>query len=286
MPRTPTRTPCPPAAPAPDPEGASTPDPTEAAPAAPDGREANGRFARGNLGGPGNPFARQTAALRRQLLQAVTQEDMAAICATLILRARAGSVPHVKLLFSYVIGKPTDAVDPDTLDLQEMEQYRQELGMEELVCKVGQAMTPQVACELVQVARPLVMSHVMNSLADQLLDGLPPEHQSDPGDLPGDRQEEAPAPSTNGEIGANEETGEPLAGAETREKAPSTNGEIGPEPQAAGAAPGRAGHPTQRPARTQTDRSAPPWPDGRRPAPREAGGGRPPGGPGGSRPPG
>jgi hypothetical protein len=87
MPRTSTPKPFSPAAPAPDPEDTSPPDPTEAGPAAPDGREANGRFAKGNRGGPGNPFARQTAALRKQLLEAVTKQDMQDLCTMLILRA-------------------------------------------------------------------------------------------------------------------------------------------------------------------------------------------------------
>ena len=44
---------------------ADTPGPP---PAARDGREANGRFAKFNKGGPGNPYARQTAALRKALV--------------------------------------------------------------------------------------------------------------------------------------------------------------------------------------------------------------------------
>jgi hypothetical protein len=294
MPRSPTRKSCSPAAPAPDPEDLSPPDPSEAGPAARDGREANGRFAKGNLGGPGNPFARQTAALRKQLLEAVTKEDMDAICTMLILRARGGSIPHLKLLFSYVIGKPTDAVNPDTLDRQEMEQYRQELGMEDLVLAVGRALTPAFACIVVRAIRPVIMERIGTALADQLLQGVPPEFLPTDPDAETDREDETIAPSPNGEIGAEEEPGEPLAEAEAREEGPSTNGEIGPEAQAAAAAPGRASNGTPRPARTQTDRPAPPWPDGRRPAPpprargpaaRDAGGGRTPGGPGGPRSP-
>ena len=41
-----------------------------------DRRDARGRFARGNGGGPGNPFARQSAALRQALLNAVTPQDL------------------------------------------------------------------------------------------------------------------------------------------------------------------------------------------------------------------
>ena len=40
------------------------------------GRDVKGRFAAGNAGGPGNPFARQTAQLRAALVQRVTSEDM------------------------------------------------------------------------------------------------------------------------------------------------------------------------------------------------------------------
>jgi hypothetical protein len=288
MPRTPTPKPCSPAAPAPEPEDTSPPDPTEGGPAARDGREANGRFAKNNLGGPGNPFARQTAALRKQLLEAVTPQDMQDICTMLILRAKGGSVPHLKLLFSYVIGKPTEAVNPDTLDRQEMEQYRQELGMEDLVLSVGRALSPVFACIVVRAIRPVIMERIGSALADQLLQGVPPEFLPADPDAETDPEDEAPAPSPNGEIAAEEATPEPLAEAETKEEAPSPNGEIGHEPQAAVAAPPRAGHGTQRPARTQTDRPAPPWPNGGRPAPlpqgggpaaRDAGGGRPPRGP-------
>jgi hypothetical protein len=275
-----------PAAPAPDSEHYADPAPPQPSP----GREANGRFAKGNLGGPGNPFARQTAALRKQLLEAVTPQDMQDICTMLILRAKGGSVPHLKLLFSYIIGKPTDAVDPDTLDRQEMEQYRQELGMEELVCKVGRAMTPQVACELVQVARPLVMSHIMNTLADQLLEGLPPEYQPDPGDLPGGNLDGAVAePSANGEIGAAEAAEEPAEVAvpapAARDVAPSTNGDrrseappADPKRRAAPSANGENRPPAQAAdaksrekraddgPRAPQPRRAPPWPNGSHPA--------------------
>ena len=40
------------------------------------GRDANGRFARGNQLGTGNPFARQVAAFRRQLVDRVTPADL------------------------------------------------------------------------------------------------------------------------------------------------------------------------------------------------------------------
>ncbi len=279
MPRSATRQPPTSAAPAPAPESLHEPDPPEPEAAARDGREANGRFAKGNHGGPGNPFARQTAAFRRQLLEAVTPQDMEAICATLILRARAGSVPHVKLLFSYVIGKPTDAVNPDTLDLQEMQQYRQELGMEELTGKVGRAMTPEVACTIVQTCRPILMDRIRETIADQFLEGVPPEHLQPDGES-GTVPRDDPAPSANGAIGAADGEDEPVPEGETRDEAPLTNGANGGErPRPSGAA-APDGNGPKRPTATgrvnpagPASRPAPAWPSGRPEAPTPETGG-------------
>jgi hypothetical protein len=227
-----------PAAPAADPEAFPAADPAPPHPAS--DREANGRFAKGNLGGPGNPFARQTAALRKHLLEAVTPQDMQDICTMLILRAKGGSVPHLKLLFSYIIGKPTDAVNPDTLDRQEMEQYRQELGMEDLVLSVGRSLAPAFACIVVRAIRPVIMERIGTALADQLLQGVPPEFLPADPDAETDPEDEAPAPSPNGEIGAEEEPPELLSEAEAEEEAPSANGGNGVPPGAV-KAPNREG---------------------------------------------
>jgi len=84
-------------------------------------RDANGRFAIGNDGGPGNPFARQTAALHSAFLQRATPEDMKAIADKLIEQAKAGNVVAAKLVLQYTIGKPAPAVQPDKLDAEEWE---------------------------------------------------------------------------------------------------------------------------------------------------------------------
>jgi hypothetical protein len=86
------------------------------------GRDGRGRFVPGNAGGPGNPFARQVAQLRSALIQRVTLEDINIIADELILQARNGRLEAIKLLFQYVIGKPTVAVNPDTLDVEEFQQ--------------------------------------------------------------------------------------------------------------------------------------------------------------------
>src|SRR5205814_7807420 len=83
------------------------------------GRDAQGRFAPGNAGGPGNPFARRVAELRREFLAEATGEDLRAVCRALLARAQGGDVAAAQLALSYLLGKPERAVDPDTLDEQE-----------------------------------------------------------------------------------------------------------------------------------------------------------------------
>jgi hypothetical protein len=72
------------------------------------GRTPRGQFAKGNPGGPGNPYARRTAALRSALLDAVTEADIRAIAKALVKRARDGEVPAVRELLDRLLGRPGD----------------------------------------------------------------------------------------------------------------------------------------------------------------------------------
>ncbi len=76
------------------------------------GRAPNDRFAKGNSGGPGNPFARQVAAFRQEFMAAVTGEDIAVIVRALIDKAKAGDVAAARLVLQYTLGKPAATVDP------------------------------------------------------------------------------------------------------------------------------------------------------------------------------
>jgi hypothetical protein len=79
------------------------------------GRTAKGRFAQGNPGGPGNPYARRVAAFRAVLLDAVTEADLKAVARSLVARAKAGEVPAIRELLDRLIGKVGDH-DPETAD--------------------------------------------------------------------------------------------------------------------------------------------------------------------------
>jgi hypothetical protein len=88
------------------------------------GRTANGRFAKGNGGGPGNPFGRKLARFRQLLLDAITDDDIERVAKLLIEKSLAGDLAAVKLLLQYAIGKPQVVAEPDRVDIDEWELAR------------------------------------------------------------------------------------------------------------------------------------------------------------------
>jgi hypothetical protein len=85
------------------------------------GRSPNGQFAPGNPGGPGNPFAHRVAALRSALMDAITEDDLRAIVAILIAKAREGDAVAIREVLDRTIGKPGPTQNPDRVALDEME---------------------------------------------------------------------------------------------------------------------------------------------------------------------
>jgi hypothetical protein len=120
------------------------------------GREANGRFGKGNAGGPGNPYNRRVAELRRALLTVVSDEDICAIGRVLLEKAKSGDLAAIKLLFTYLLGKPAPAPDPDAVDLHEWQLRRQSPPVQEVADVIHEAMSAEKACELVTDVLPLM----------------------------------------------------------------------------------------------------------------------------------
>ena len=75
--------------------------------------------------GPATPLRGGRRSCGACLSMAVTEEDIEAIAKRLVEQAKAGDVAAARLLLSYAIGQPTEAVDPDTLDQQEWAIFRQ-----------------------------------------------------------------------------------------------------------------------------------------------------------------
>ena len=120
-----------------------------------DKREANGRFATGNKGGPGNPFARQIAALRQTLLNRATTKDFEEIADELIKKAKTGDVAAIKLLFQYTMGKPAPSPDPDHLDVDEWHKLQQYSCPPADLNSIFNGFPANTACELAKFHWPL-----------------------------------------------------------------------------------------------------------------------------------
>jgi len=75
----------------------------------PDGRDASGRFTRGNQLGRGNPLAGRAAKLRATLLEAVTPERLATIVDALLCAAERGDLAAIKEVLDRTLGRPSAA---------------------------------------------------------------------------------------------------------------------------------------------------------------------------------
>jgi hypothetical protein len=73
------------------------------------GRDTRGRFASGNKGGPGNPYAARVGRWREIMTEAVTDDDMRAVVAALVTAAKRGESWAVKEVFDRTVGKPVEA---------------------------------------------------------------------------------------------------------------------------------------------------------------------------------
>src|SRR4051812_45594465 len=82
-------------------------------------RETNGRFAKGNRGGPGNPFGRRMAAMREGIAKAISPEQIEAMMAMVYEMAMQGDLAAVKIILQYAVGKPKPMAEPDRVDVDE-----------------------------------------------------------------------------------------------------------------------------------------------------------------------
>ena len=75
-----------------------------------------GQFAAGNRGGPGNPFGKRVAQLRKLLLEYVSDDDLKQCVKALVREATEGDIAAIRLVLQYTIGKPhrmSEAIDCD-----------------------------------------------------------------------------------------------------------------------------------------------------------------------------
>ena len=92
---------------------------TGAKPQAGDGRDARGRFAPGNPGGPGRRFAHMSDAFRKILLGSLTPGEVRRIAQVLMDNAREGDVDAAKLILQICLGEPVDMTALDGSEFDE-----------------------------------------------------------------------------------------------------------------------------------------------------------------------
>ena len=90
-----------------------------------EGRDVHGRFAPGNTGGPGNPYARQVAALRREVFAFLAEGgNLRRLLAALLDRAEKGDNVAARMLMTHGLGREVAPVHPDDVEAHEAAVFR------------------------------------------------------------------------------------------------------------------------------------------------------------------
>lgn len=74
-------------------------------------RGAGGKFAKGTAPGPGNPHAKQTAAIREALFKALTPKELSAVVKALLREAKAGDIAAIKEIFDRTLGRSVSTIE-------------------------------------------------------------------------------------------------------------------------------------------------------------------------------
>jgi hypothetical protein len=130
------------------------------------GHDDLGRFVMNNKGGPGNPFARQVAALRQALLDSITPDDIQDVATRLLALAKEGNVQAAKLLLAYTIGKPQPAPEPDRLDADEWQGYKETQPMKKESAALMNAGDPFFHLNMVRTTRPILTEMMRQQIRD------------------------------------------------------------------------------------------------------------------------
>jgi hypothetical protein len=186
------------------------------------GRDAQGRFTAGNAGGPGNPYGRRVAELRKIMMECVTDAEMRIIVGQLMVKAKFGDLAAIKLFFQYVVGKPAATVDPDAVDVEEVELWQRAPRMEAVSEIVSQRMHAATAARMLNVTVPTLGEAQCKVYHDALVDPEAFYKECDRLDGLEDAEDDE---YCDDEEAVEDAEDEPVAAAvEPRRAAPSTNG--------------------------------------------------------------
>jgi hypothetical protein len=107
--------------------------------------------------------------MRCALCRKLSEEDVEAIAGKLIEMARDGNVSAAKLVLSYGIGKPTEAVNPDTLDMQEWDVFRKSPVSLDDLHGIVDGIPVEAAGRLVRVSKPYLNVRAMETIVREVM---------------------------------------------------------------------------------------------------------------------
>ena len=145
----------------------------EASKSGPKGRDTDGKYTKGNSGGPGNPHARACARMLQAFRDNITEEEMLQICRMLYVKAVGGDISAAKIILSYKIGKPLPAPHPDSIDRDEWDHYQNDAIHEKEMKRVMTALPTQAGNDIVRVSLPIMTASRLNEFAAHLVESLP-----------------------------------------------------------------------------------------------------------------
>ncbi len=166
------------------------------------GRNHQGHFTQGNPGGPGNPYARQVAKLRKKVLQVIGEDQMEEIILELFQLATKGNLQAIKVLLQYTLGKPAEAQNPDLVDVEEWDQMK---TASEKVFQADRVVgTPELETflRMARVTRPSIGQEMTKKFVGKLQNDLEAEQAKPKKNKKGKKK--APA-ATNGSNGHRKE---------------------------------------------------------------------------------
>jgi hypothetical protein len=128
-------------------------------------------------GGPGNPFARFTAELRKAFAEEATPDDLRKVARALLDKAQGGDVAAARVVLGYTLGKPMEGVDPDRHDEMECQQWCNETVNREQANAVIRGMGANMFCQFLRGVVPILSQMNWQILADGL--ALPPDTEEE-----------------------------------------------------------------------------------------------------------
>lgn len=131
-------------------------------------RTPTGRFAPGNKCGKGNPHVRKLSAMRQAFAEVIDESRLRNLAENIYQRSLAGDMVAAKLLMSYVVGKPVEAVNPDKLDLEEWQLLQQSPTYSELMAYLGFTVSPAIATDVISNDQPTSVKSQMERVIESL----------------------------------------------------------------------------------------------------------------------